>query len=1113
MKKGITLSLFSDKETLTKLLKTMKLIVFLMFFGVFQLQATLYSQDGLFSLNMENTSMRSIFKEIEKQSDLRFFYNDLLTNVDKRVTVNAKDLKINQLLDKLLEGSDLTYKIMENNLVLISPKALLQQKKVTGKVVAESTGEALPGVNVIIKGTDIGTVTDYDGNYSIITTTDDAVLIFSFIGYETQEVVVANQNVINIALTESIEALDEIVVIGYGTQRKADVTSAIVSVKSDDFVAGNIQDAAELVKGKVAGLTVTKGSGDPNAESTIRLRGITSMMADITPLVLIDGMEGSLSMVAPENIASIDVLKDASAAAIYGTRGANGVILITTNTGKRMEQTNVNYSAYGTLSDFYKVADFMGPRDVRFGKTTFSDKGWDTDWLSAVSQMGYTQNHSLSITGGTQKTSYSANVAYRQEEGTIKKSNSDDLKMQFDLSHWFLDDKVKLNFNLIKGIHKNDITNASDAGVENIYRQAVIRNPTEPIYINGDKDLGYYEDWTVFQYYNPVAMIYEQLGEYKNEWTRMTGNVTVEPLKGWQTNLKLSTNRSDENTESYTTRDYYTYQTSGYEGYAYLSGIFRETNQLELTSRYDKIFRSVHRFSALVGYSYQYYRGKFKAEGNYDFPTDAYLHYNISAGSALRNKEDPDAYMASDADDNKLIGFFGRISYGYKDKYNILASVRHEGSSKFGANHKWGTFPAVSAGWTISNEDFLDNFTWITNLKLRIGYGVTGIIAGSSYESLVRFNYNSSSWGYFLNSQGIWAPSLEAVSNPNPDLKWEKSGEFNVGLDFGFLQDRLTGSIDYYNKVSSDLLYNYNVPSPPNLFTTTYANAGKMQNRGIEVMVKAIPVKTANLQYITAITVYHNTNKVVSLSNDLYETDNYQDNGWAGDPVSLPTQRLEVGSHFGRYYTLITKGLSENGLWMVQNPETGLYEEFTAAMTTAESSYRQWTGTSAIPKLYLNWDNSVRWKNFDLKVQLSSQLGFQIVNEQRMFYENNSISYNRLTSAADPIPVVDQNGNSTGASRLMSTAQSQTIVSWYYEDGDFVKIDYVTLGYTFNTSKLKLVNNFRVYLSGENLLCITKYKGLDPELSNDNIYYLGIDGRDKYPTIRSFSIGASINFK
>ena len=981
--------------------------------------------------------------------------------------------------------------------------------KVSG-LVKNKNGETIIGASITEKGTNNGTVTDQDGKFNLEVAGPVAVLRISFIGYLATEKPVGSTRIFNIILEEDQKVLEEVVVIGYGTQRKADVTSSISSVKKEEFLVGNIHDAGELIKGKVAGLTVTKGSGDPNAGSTIRLRGISSMMADISPLVLIDGIEGTLGTVAPENIESIDVLKDASAAAIYGTRGANGVIIITTNSGKRQESTNVIYSTYGTVSDFYKVADFMGPHDVRYGMTSFKDRGWDTDWLTAVSQLGLTQNHNLSITGGTQKTSYSTNVSYRDEIGTIRKSNNQELKMQFDLSQWLLNDKIKLNFNMIKGLHRNDITNASSGGVDNIYRQAVIRNPTEPIYTDGDKVLGYYEDWSVFQYYNPVAMINENLGDNKSEWTRMTGNITVEPIKGWQTNLKVSTNRSNGNSESYTTHQYYTYKTAGFDGFAAKGSSYSESNQLELTSRYDYTFQAKHRVNALVGYSNQYDMYESMSASNYDFPTDAYLYNNLSAGAALKLGK---AGVGSYKGDSKLIGFFGRISYGYMDKYNILASVRYEGSSKFGANHKWGTFPAVSAGWTISHEDFMQNLTWISTLKLRSGYGITGIIAADSYRSLIVFDYNTSSWGNYLNSSGQWAPSLEAISNPNPDLKWEKSGEFNVGLDFGFLKDRISGSIDYYDKTSTDLLYNYSVPSPPNLFTETYANAGKMQNRGIEIMIKAIPYMTPDFQYTTTLTASHNKNKLLSLSNDLYETDNYQDNAWAGDPISLPSQRLEVGSSFGRFYTLMTKGVSENGLWMVQNPATGKYEEFNATMATATTPYRQWTGTSAIPKLYLNWDNSVRWKNFDLNIQMSSQLGFQIVNEQRMFYENNSIAYNRLKSAANPLPVIDEDGKPTGATSLLSTAQSQTMVSWYLENGDFMKLDFVTLGYTFNTAGMKNISNFRVYISGGNLACLTKYKGMDPELGNSDRYSMGIDGRDKYPTIRSFTIGANINFK
>lgn len=1112
MKNEKNLCLFFNRKTLTKMIIVMRLTLLLIAIGVFQLNATLYSQNGIFNINVKDAPMREVFKEIEKQGTVRFFYNDLLTNVDKKVSISTSSVNIDQLLETLFKDTDITYKKMENNLILISPKALLQQNIISGTVTNEF-GEPMPGVNVLIKGTTNGAVTDMEGRYEITVESGDAVLVFSFIGYISQEINSGTQKTINVSLKENIESLNEVVVIGYGTQRRADVTSAVASVKKEDFLSGNIQDAAELVKGKVAGLTVTKGTGDPNAESTIRLRGFNSLMMGSAPLVLIDGIEGDLNTVAAENIASIDVLKDASAASIYGTRGANGVIIITTVSGRRNEVTNVTYSAYGTMSNFLKVADFMDSNDVIFGKTALKDRGWDTDWLKAISQTGLAHNHNLGITGGNEKTSYSGNLSYRNEEGTIRKSNNDELKMKFDLSHWMINDKVRLDFNLIKGTHINDVTNATSGGVNNIYRQAVIRNPTEPIY-NEDNDpelRKYYEDFSVFQYYNPVAMIYENLGEYKSEWTLLTGNITIEPVKGWQTSMKLSNNRSNSNTEIYTSRNYYTWKTAGFEGYASKSNRNDISNQLELTSRYDKVFNS-HRLSALAGYSYQYDKFETFNASNYGFETDGYLYNNLGGGSALTNQEKPDAGMGSEAQDSKLIGFFGRISYGFKDKYNILASVRHEGSSKFGANHKWGTFPAVSAGWTISNENFMSDLHFVNNLKLRAGYGVTGIIAGKNYESLVRYNYNTTSWGYYLNSNGKWVPSLEAVSNPNPYLKWEKSAELNFGIDFGLLNERLSGSIDFYNKVSSDLLYNYRVPSPPNLFTNTYANAGEMRNRGVEVMIRAIPVKTTDFQYTTTVTAHHNKNKLVSLSNDLYETDNIQDIAWAGDPISLPTQRLEVGSYFGRYYTLKTKGLSENGLWMVQNPATGKYEEFIADMATATTSYRQWLGTSAMPKVYLNWQNAVRWKSIDLNVQMSSQLGFQIVNEQRMFYENNSISYNRLESAAEPIPIVDENGNPTGNSRLLSPAQSQTIVDWYYEKGSFVKIDYVTLGYTFKTSAVKYVKNFRIYLSGENLLCITKYKGLDPELSNADINSLGIDGRDKYPTIRSFTIGANIKF-
>lgn len=966
------------------------------------------------------------------------------------------------------------------SVVFCSSTVGLAQEKVEGTVLDE-IGSPLPGVTVIIKSTTIGTITNFEGYFSLDAKEGDIVSI-SFIGYKAYDIkVVSGMTKQQIQLEPDFIGLNEVVAIGYGTQRKGDVTSAVASVKDEDFLAGNTQSAADLIKGKIAGLVITKASGDPNAEASINLRGMVSLEGNASPLVLIDGIPGDMGTVSSENIASIDVLKDASAAAIYGTRGASGVILITTKSGRRDEKPTVNYSGYITTSEFYKKADFMDSDDIRAGKTVFKDKGWDTDWVKGISQDAYTQNHSLSVTGGTKNASYSANVSYRQEEGIIQSTGNDELKMSFDVNQYFLNDVLKVNLNLVKGVHKHDISDPSYA-----YRQAVIRNPSSPVY---DTDGSYSEDFSVLQYYNPVAILNEKIGENRSEWTRMTGNITAEPISGWKTNLMVATHRSFSNDKSYTTSKYYTATTNNRQGEAFQSSYNSQTDFIELTSRYDKNMGE-HRFSALAGYSYQKSSGESFWASNYGFPTDYYLYNSLGNGTALNKGK---AGMGSDKNEHKLIGFFGRVSYGFANKYNILASIRHEGSSKFGDNNKWGTFPSVSLGWTLSNEQFMQTFSWLDNLKLRAGYGVTGVIPNDPYQSLSRYSYSSGN--YFDGSE--WKKGLGAISNPNPDLKWEKSGEYNVGLDLSVFNDRVSATVDYYDKTTTDMLYWYSVPVPPNLYTSTLANVGKMTNRGIEVMVNLVPVKSKNFEWVSNVTLSHNENKLVSLSNDLYETENYMLTAYASDPISLPTHRVELGRSMGTFWGMKSVGLSENGVWMIENPETGEAVEFNDDVK-ADEKYRQFLGTG-IPKINLGWNNTFRYKDFDLVVQMSGQFGHKILNTQRMFYENNSISYNRLKSAADDV---------YGVSPL-SNSLTQTFVSYYLEKGDYMKMDNLTLGYTF--SGIKHVSKLRVYASAENLFCITGYSGLDPELNTD-YYSAGTDDRDKYPSIRSFTFGVNVTF-
>lgn len=967
--------------------------------------------------------------------------------------------------------------------------AAQQTRTVSGQVV-DSNGESIIGANIVEKGTANGTITDFDGKFSL-KVAPNATLVISYIGYKTIEMkaseVKAGQT---ITLQENAEMMDEVVVIGYGTQRKGDVTSAISSVKAEDFTVGKVGDAADLIKGKVAGLSIAKGSGDPNSTSTIRLRGVISVNGSTTPLILIDGVEGDLSTVAPENIASIDVLKDASAAAIYGTRGANGVIIITTKTGHRGERATVNYSGYVSASQFGKKLEFMTAEDVRAGKTNFTDQGYDTDWLDAISRTGFTQNHNINITGGTEKTTYSADFTYRKEDGVIMNTFAEDMRMRFDVSHWFLNDMLRVNLNMVQKWHKNSATNATTTDQSNIYRQAIARNPTAPIY---NEDGTYNENFGINYYYNPVAMLEERLGDYTYSETRATGNVTFEPIRGWQTNLMLATSRFHAHDQGYNTATYYGNQLNEWNGYAYHTNDETRTDNLEITSKYD-LNIDKHRMNALVGYSYQYYTYNRNYANNYDFPSEFYTYNNLGIGQALKEGK---AGMGSEKNENTLIGFFARVSYAYDNRYNILVSVRREGSSKFGENHKWGTFPSASLGWTISNEAFMKDVKWVNNLKLRAGFGVTGVIPNEPYISLTKYTYGSS---YYYNN-GTWLPGLSVSSNPNPDLKWEKSTEFNVGLDWSLLDDRLGGSIDVYNKKTTDLLFYYTVPTPPNLYNTTMANAGSVRNRGVEVAINAVPVRTKDFEWKTVVTIASNKSKLLSLSNDMYESETFRDVGGLGEPISISTHRMEEGRPLGEFYGLKSVGVSENGLFLIEKPDGEVVEFSNDQLKNDE--YRQYLG-NGLPKVTLGWTNNLSYKGWDLNMQFTSQLGFKILNEPRAFYENNSIAYNRLKS----VEVAPYGGQYT-----LSSSQPQTLVSYYLENGNYLKLTNLTIGYTFPIkSTNKWIKGARAYLSGDNLFCITGYSGLDPELANAYPTYAGIDYRDKYPSTRSFTFGVNLTF-
>jgi TonB-dependent starch-binding outer membrane protein SusC len=973
---------------------------------------------------------------------------------------------------------------------LITQVMFAQKIKVSGQVFEKSDNSPIPGVSIMIEGTKEGVVTDLDGKFTI-SAEPTATLRFSFIGYETQSIVIDGRTTLEVFMVAESQNLNEVVVIGYGTQRKADVTSAVTSVKAENFSKGLIRDATDLVKGKVAGLNISNGSGDPSSQANIMLRGISSLMGGTTPLVLINGVAGGLNTVAPEDIESVDVLKDASAAAIYGTRGANGVILITTKAGKRNMKPSITYTSSISASSFAKKADFLDAGDIRSllasgTKLPYKDEGATTDWLGEISRTAISHNHSVSLSGGQENSSYAANITYSDKNGVFNQTNNNELKASFDINQYFLNDKIKVNFNIVKGLDKTNAVGEASSFNQNIYRQALIRNPTAPI-TNAN---GSWAETSRFQYYNPLAMIEESDGIIKSEWTRLTSNLTIMPVKGVEVNAMLSTRRSSGMTGYYETKKHYSTTMNGKNGVASKSSYSNKSDNLELTGRYNTTFGQ-HKISALAGYSYEYNSGESMSAYNYNFPSDNYTYNNLVQGYALKNGK---ASIGSGQNDNKLIGFFGRASYGFDDKYNVLASVRQEGSSKFGDNYKWGFFPSVSAGWTISNESFMKNLGWFDNLKLRAGYGETGVIPGESYKSLTLLEYDEN--GYFYDN-GQWVKGLIPASNPNPDLRWEKSTEINIGLDFSILKNRLSGSLDVYHKKTTDMLWDYEVPAPPYLYTSILANVGEMSNKGIELAIEAIPVKIADFEWKSNLTLSHNENELVSLSNDLYAIEgNYLNTGNCGDPISFPTHRLEVGRSIGNFWGLKSVDITDDGKWIIETPKG---ERKTLDKTMYNDASKQYLG-NGIPKVNMGWTNTLTYKNFDLSMVLSGAFGFQILNFQRMFYENPNINYNMLSSAFDKV---------YGKAVLN---YEQTYVSHYIEDGDYVKIDNLTFGYNVKPKQLKFIKSLRIYASAQNLACFTKYKGLDPEIARGDALTAGDDSRDKYPSIRTFTFGLNVNF-
>ena len=952
-----------------------------------------------------------------------------------------------------------------------------QSKTVTGTV-SGSDGEILAGATLVTASGSYA-LTDLDGTFSVSAKDGEAVVV-SYLGYDDYTFTAAGQQNLVVVLPLSANTvLDEAVAIGYGKTTKKEVTGSVVSLKADDFDRGSFTSPAGMLQGKVAGLTVTNpDGGDPNASFEIMLRGTNTLVAGQGPLIIIDGVAGAdMRTINFQEVESIDVLKDGSAAAIYGTRGTNGVIIITTKRAKS-GTSSVEYDGQVSVQTVAARATPLNAQQYNdvineFRPTaTGSLYGADTDWFEAITRTPVSHKHSLAVSGGSETFSHRTVLNIEQNQGLQKGNDSEKYLFKTNLHQDAIKGWLTLDYNLSYTKRKYTPANYS------AFRQAFLRNPTEPIYDETNLDAGGYFTIDAMDYYNPVAMLNEKKAD--NDVDNFQGSIratlNILPVKG----LKWDNFISYGN-ERYESREYLTkyYPSSlGQKGVAYISNSYSSDVQYESTLQYSNVFGK-HSVQGILGYTFQETNSRSASMENYGFDFDQFETNNIGAGAALQEGL---ASMSSFRSMSRYIAFFGRLMYNYDEKYLASVSLRRDGSSKFGSDNKWGWFPAVSLGWRLNKESWFEDAANLSDLKLRAGFGVTGNQDFSSYKSLLLMD--PFSYYYY---DGKWVTSYAPASNPNPNLAWERKNEFNVGLDFGFFGNRLGGTLDYYYRLTTNLLYNYTVPVPPYDYGTMFTNVGSISNQGLELTVYGTPVQKKDFEWNTTLTLAKNSNKLIKFTNDEFTSGEYKV-GYMSTPIGAYSQRLIEGHSLGTFYAPIWTGVNKKGEDTLEG----------ANMLTGKVKEEDWQNVgSAYPALTFGWSNSFRIGQFGLSATFRGQLGGKIFNTYRALYENTSNlgQSNILASWLDDTSF-------KGKEIKYSTK--------YIEDASFLKLDNISASYDFKF-KNEYINKLRLYLTAQNIFCLTGYTGVDPEVSLSGIAP-GIEGTSYYPRTRTFTFGATLTF-
>ncbi|MBD5265107.1 MAG: TonB-dependent receptor [Bacteroides sp.] len=939
-------------------------------------------------------------------------------------------------------------------------------------VVRYANGEPIIGASIVEKARPTnGTVSDIDGNFTL-QAPEGSIIQISYIGCETKEL--PAKNPMEVVLEENSVMLQEALVVGvgYGTMRKSDLTGAITSVSAKDLKQGIVTSTEQLLQGKIAGLSVTQASSDPTTGSSLRLRGGTSLSASNSPLIVVDGIPGvDINTVQPSEIISMDVLKDASAAAIYGSRGANGVIIVTTNRATESEVRKMSYNGWVSVGTAAKNIDMLSANQwreyVRKNEILDAiDYGADTDWIRELEQTAVSHSHNFSMSTSRKNSGYRGAVTYQANEGIVKHNYMNRLAGSLSAYQYGFNGHLKVDLGIN---YTYDKYRAPDYGFYGIFNYALNQNPTVPV-----KDSeGRYTRMGGTNMQNPV----EYNDNYYSQQTRHRllayAKADVEIISGLHAVANLSYEYGSWQNRYYQP-SYAAGNSVGGTGRRQLAD--NNNYQIEAYLNYNKTIAEIHKLNVMAGYSYSKYVYEGFGASRSGFDTDSFLYNNLGAGNDYR-KDD----VYSNKGEARLASFYGRVNYSLNSKYLLTATMRADGSSRFGKNHKWGYFPSVALGWRISDENFMQSATgWLDNLKLRLGYGVTGNQDGiGEYKSIALLGAGGG--GYYDAATGTWKATYSPSQNANPDLKWESTAQYNIGIDFSVI-NRIRGTIDLYYKKTSDLLWNYPVSQPPYLYSSMLANVGDLVNKGVELTLSADILSANNFTWNADLTFSYNHQEITSLSNDTFQdlgTPAGQLHGIDGLSNAY-TQIVKAGYPTGAFFGPRCSGIDANGEYIIENPDEQVYLG------------------SAQPKFNLGFATTLNWKGFDFRVSAYGMFGQKILNATNMQLFTDT----RMPSKNIPDKFAEQG----------IRPDKITYSDYWLENGSFLRLQAITLGYTIPGTKKIGIENLRIYGTVDNVCTLTGYSGVDPEISTSGLDNPGIDLCNVYPKTRSFIFGLNVSF-